>query len=115
MLCVPYNLIKKLDISEKNLHSREELLTNFFEKMKKNTHPNGYKELSVVLTNGEVFKTKSCYSRGDTLKLDVDPFNHPAWKKETTNFINSNNNQVNKFEKRFGAGFFGYGKPSTAN
>lgn len=47
--------------------------------MKKGIHPK-YHEITVVLTNGESFKTRSTYGKpGDSIKLDVDPTIHPAW------------------------------------
>jgi large subunit ribosomal protein L31 len=67
-----------------------------------------YKELKVVLTDGSSFMTRSCYDKGNVLKLDVDPLNHPAWRKENANFVNSNNSQVNRFEKKFGSSAFNY-------
>jgi large subunit ribosomal protein L31 len=80
--------------------------------MKKNIHPESYRELVVVLSNGETFNTKSCYNKSNTLKLDVDPLNHPAWKEKNTNFINTKNDRVNKFEKKFGSGIFDYKESS---
>jgi large subunit ribosomal protein L31 len=78
--------------------------------MKKDIHPNGYKEIEIVLTNGTSFKTRSCYDKSAVLKLDVDPTNHPAWKDKATNFVNTNNNQVGKFERKFGSSVFSYGE-----
>lgn len=73
--------------------------------MKKDIHPE-YNEVTVVLTNGDSFKTKSCYNKADkTIKLDVDPFNHPAWKVTSSNFVNTKNNQVAKFNTKFGNAF----------
>ena len=47
--------------------------------MKKEIHPD-YHEITVVLTDGSEFKTRSTYgSAGDTLRLDIDPKTHPAW------------------------------------
>ncbi len=72
--------------------------------MKKDIHPE-YHEITVVMTNGESFKTRSTYGKkGDKLTLDVDPLTHPAWVggvhiKKT--------GQVEKFNQRFGAFNFG--------
>jgi len=47
--------------------------------MKGEGHPN-YHMITVVMTNGETFQTRSTYgSEGDTLHLDIDPTTHPAW------------------------------------
>ena len=61
-------------------------------------------DVEVHLTTGSVIKIKSCYGKANlVLKLDVDPFNHPAWKKEdTSGFVNTNNNTVATFSKKYG-------------
>ena len=47
--------------------------------MKKNIHPD-YHEITVVMTDGSSFKTRSTLGKaGDTLRLDIDPKSHPAW------------------------------------
>ena len=47
--------------------------------MKPDIHPD-YHEITVVMTDGSSFKTRSTYGKeGDTLTLDVDPKSHPAW------------------------------------
>lgn len=67
--------------------------------MKADIHPD-YHEITVVMTDGSKFKTRSTYGKpGDTLQLDVDPKTHPAWVggvhiKKT--------GQVDKFNQRFG-------------
>jgi large subunit ribosomal protein L31 len=41
--------------------------------MKKNIHPD-YHEITVVMTDGSSFKTRSTLGKaGDTLRLDIDP------------------------------------------
>ena len=46
--------------------------------MKNNIHPD-YHEITVVLTDGQKFTTRSTYGEpGDELKLDIDPSTHPA-------------------------------------
>ncbi|MDR2760699.1 MAG: 50S ribosomal protein L31 [Rickettsiales bacterium] len=69
------------------------------------TNIEGYREVKVILTNGETFVTKSCYGRGDTIKLDVDPFNHPAWRKDSGNLVNVNNDRVTRFQNKHGSVF----------
>ena len=45
----------------------------------------------------------SCYGKeNDTLALDIDPFNHPAWKDDSNSFVNNKDEQISKFKKKFG-------------
>ncbi len=70
--------------------------------MKKGIHPD-YHEITVVMTDGTNFKTRSTWGgAGDTLTLDVDPKSHPAWTGGSTRVVDRG--QVAKFRKRF-AGF----------
>ncbi|MDX2094988.1 MAG: 50S ribosomal protein L31 [Alphaproteobacteria bacterium] len=42
-------------------------------------HPD-YHTITVVMTDGSRFETRSTYGKeGDVLTLDVDPKTHPAW------------------------------------
>ena len=67
--------------------------------MKKDTHPD-YHEISVVMTDGTTFKTRSTYGEpGDTLKLDVDIKTHPAWTG--VHRLLDSGGQLAKFNKRF--------------
>ena len=67
--------------------------------MKKEIHPD-YHEITVVMTDGTSFKTKSTYGKsGDTLKLDIDPASHPAWTGQHR--ILDSGGQVARFNKRF--------------
>ncbi len=67
--------------------------------MKKKIHPD-YHEITVVMTDGTSFKTKSTYGKpGDTLKLDIDPISHPAWTGQHR--ILDSGGQVARFNKRF--------------
>lgn len=69
---------------------------------KENIHPDLH-SVSVVLNDGTEFKVMTTYGKeGDTMKLDIDPTNHPAWKSEQTTFVNTNNDSVAKFKKKFG-------------
>jgi large subunit ribosomal protein L31 len=65
-----------------------------------NLHPN-YKKITVVMTNGETFETRSTY-QNKVLNLDTDIHTHPAWKKTTENYVNLQANEVAKFNKKFG-------------
>jgi large subunit ribosomal protein L31 len=67
--------------------------------MKAGVHPD-YHEITVVMTDGTEYKTRSCYGKpGDTLRLDIDPKSHPAWTG-VYRMIDSGG-QVAKFNKKF--------------
>lgn len=67
--------------------------------MKKDIHPD-YHEITVVLTNGESFTTRSTYGKpGDVIKLDVDPTVHPAWTGVHRTL--DSGGQLSRFQKRF--------------
>ncbi|QNT78576.1 50S ribosomal protein L31 [Entomobacter blattae] len=67
--------------------------------MKNDIHPD-YHEITVIMTDGSEFKTRSCYGKpGDTLRLDVDPKSHPAWTG--VHRLLDTGGQVAKFNKRF--------------
>ncbi|HLD76772.1 MAG TPA: 50S ribosomal protein L31 [Rickettsiales bacterium] len=59
--------------------------------------------VNVVMTDKTKFQILTTYGKeGDTLTLDVDPKNHPAWQEKGQNFVNVNNERVAKFKKKFG-------------
>jgi large subunit ribosomal protein L31 len=67
--------------------------------MKPGIHPE-YHEITVVMTDGSQFKTRSCYGKpGDSLRLDIDPKSHPAWTGQHR--IIDSGGQVAKFNKKF--------------
>lgn len=67
--------------------------------MKKDIHPN-YHEITVVMTDGSEYKTRSTYGQaGDTLRLDIDPKSHPAWTG--VHRLVDSGGQLAKFNKRF--------------
>jgi large subunit ribosomal protein L31 len=67
--------------------------------VKTDIHPD-YHEITVVMTDGSSFKTRSTYGKeGDTLHLDVDSKSHPAWTGGTVQIIERG--QVEKFNRRF--------------
>ena len=67
--------------------------------MKKDIHPD-YHEITVILTDGSEFQTRSTYgSAGDTLRLDIDPKTHPAWTG--VHRLVDTGGQLAKFKKRF--------------
>jgi large subunit ribosomal protein L31 len=68
--------------------------------MKKDIHPD-YHDITVVMTDGTKFSTRSTYGKsGDTLQLDIDPNTHPAWTGGTQRLIDTGG-QVARFNKRF--------------
>ena len=68
--------------------------------MKKDIHPD-YHEITVVMTDGTEFATRSTYGKpGDTLKLDVDPNTHPAWTGGATRIVDTEG-RVARFNRRF--------------
>ncbi|MBS27739.1 MAG: 50S ribosomal protein L31 [Alphaproteobacteria bacterium] len=67
--------------------------------MKKDIHPD-YHEITVLMTDGTEFKTRSTYGEpGDTLRLDIDPKTHPAWTGQHR--LVDTGGQVAKFNKRY--------------
>ena len=73
-------------------------------KVKSSLHPN-YREITVEMTNGTKFKTRSTISN-DLLKLDIDPTTHPAWTKDA-NYVNTKATEVSKFNNKFKGLSFG--------
>ena len=68
--------------------------------MKKDIHPD-YHKITVKLTDGTSFETRSPYGKdGETLKLDIDPISHPAWTGSASKMLDSDG-QVARFNKRF--------------
>ena len=69
--------------------------------MKNEGHPD-YHMITVVMTNGTKFETRSTYGApGDTLQLDIDPTTHPAWTGGGQQLVDRGG-RVSRFNKRFG-------------
>jgi large subunit ribosomal protein L31 len=67
--------------------------------VKPSIHPE-YHTISVIMTDGTEFQTRSCYGKeGDVIRLDIDPKSHPAWTGVQR--IMDTGGQVAKFNKRF--------------
>jgi large subunit ribosomal protein L31 len=67
--------------------------------VKKDTHP-PYHEITVVMTDGTTFKTRSTYGEpGASLQLDIDTKSHPAWTGGQMQIMQRG--QVDKFNKKF--------------
>jgi len=68
--------------------------------MKTDIHPN-YHEITIVMTDGSEFKTRSTWGKeGDVLRLDIDSKSHPAWTG--IHRLNDSGGQMAKFAKKFG-------------
>ena len=68
--------------------------------MKQDTHPD-YHFITVVLTNGESYQTRSTFGKeGATLNLDIDPSTHPAWTGGQQNLLDRGG-RLSKFKKRY--------------
>lgn len=67
--------------------------------MKKDIHPD-YHEISVVMTDGSSFTTRSTWGKpGATMKLDIDPKSHPAWTG--VHRLMDTGGQLAKFKNRY--------------
>jgi large subunit ribosomal protein L31 len=67
--------------------------------MKKDLHPD-YHEITVVMTDGTEFVTRSTYGKpGARMVLDIDPKVHPAWTGQHR--MVDRGSQLAKFNKRF--------------
>lgn len=70
--------------------------------MKQDIHPD-YHEITVIMTDGTEFKTRSTYGTpGASLRLDIDPLSHPAWTGGQQRLVDTGG-QVARFNKRFQA------------
>lgn len=68
--------------------------------MKNDIHPD-YHMITVTLTNGTSFQTRSTYGKeGDNLQLDIDPTTHPAWTGVTGNLLDRGG-RVSRFKDKF--------------
>jgi large subunit ribosomal protein L31 len=73
---------------------------------KADIHPKQH-EVTIQMTDGSKFNIMTTWGKaGETLKLDIDPKNHPAWQDGKTGFVNVNDDRIAKFNKKFG-GFGG--------
>lgn len=81
--------------------------------MKEGIHPD-YHEITVVMTDGTEFKTRSTYGKpGERLQLDVDVLTHPAWTGGSGSLKKTG--QMEKFTNRFKDLGFSSKKPDAAN
>ncbi len=65
-------------------------------------HPTQH-TVEVIMTDGSKFPIQTTWGKeNESLRLDLDPKNHPAWQDKAQNFINANDERVTKFNKKFG-------------
>ena len=70
--------------------------------MKEGIHPD-YHEITVVMTDGSTYKTRSTYGKaGDTLRLEIDSKSHPAWTGGQQKLLDTGG-QLARFNRRFGS------------
>jgi large subunit ribosomal protein L31 len=68
--------------------------------MKSGIHPD-YHPITVVMTDGSKFVTRSTYSKpGATLSLDIDPKTHPAWTGGQQTILDRGG-RVSRFNQKF--------------
>ena len=69
--------------------------------MKAEGHPK-YNMITVVMTDGEEYQMRTTWGKeGETMRLDVDPKSHPAWRgNEATIQVKG---KVKAFEDKFGS------------
>ena len=68
--------------------------------MKEKIHPD-YHTITVVMTDGTSFETKSTWGKeGASLRLDIDPKTHPAWTGVRQSI--DRGGRVQRFRDRFG-------------
>ncbi len=68
--------------------------------MQKDIHPD-YHKITVKMTDGSTYETFSTWGKeGDTMNLDIDPLNHPAWQGGSQQVVERG--QLDKFESKFG-------------
>ena len=81
---------------------RPEFRTFWRKAVKKDIHPD-YHDITVVMTDGKEFKTRSTWGKpGDKLQLDVDVTTHPVWTGGK-NVLLDTDGQLGRFKKRFDA------------
>jgi len=68
--------------------------------MKSDIHPD-YHLVTVVMTDGTEFTTRSCYGKaGDEMRLDIDPTTHPAWTGGQQTLVDRGG-RVSRFKNKY--------------
>lgn len=65
--------------------------------MKKGIHPL-YRPITVVMTDGTTFQTRSCYYKSDRLVLEIDSKSHPFYTGKQT--LVDTAGRVERFNRR---------------
>jgi large subunit ribosomal protein L31 len=69
--------------------------------MKSGIHPE-YHDITVTMTNGETFKTRSTWGKeGDNLQLEIDVNSHPAWTGGGQHILDRGG-RVSRFNQKYG-------------
>lgn len=69
--------------------------------MKKDIHPEK-KVVEVTMNDGTKYNLLMALPNGEeSLKLDVDPTTHPAWKQDGNVHLTDTSGQVSKFKEKF--------------
>ena len=69
--------------------------------MKAGIHPD-YHEITVTMTDGTSFKTRSTWGKqGDNLHLDIDVNSHPAWTGGSQHLVDRGG-RVSRFNQKYG-------------
>lgn len=80
---------------------------------KSDIHPKQHK-ITAKLNDGTDLEIITSYGKeGEVLVLDIDPTNHPAWQEGGKAFINTKDDRVSKFNKKFGNFNFGVKSPTA--
>jgi ribosomal protein L31 len=64
-------------------------------------HPKQHEVVLELSDKSKITVLSSHGKKGELVKLDQDPINHPAWRTENSNFVNPENEMVSKFKKKF--------------
>ncbi|MEM7463141.1 MAG: 50S ribosomal protein L31 [Pseudomonadota bacterium] len=68
--------------------------------MKQDIHPS-YHKITVVMTDGTEFETRSTWgNEGDKMNLDIDPTSHPAWTGGNQQLVDRGG-RVSRFKKKY--------------
>jgi|GEM_PF-3922580 ribosomal protein L31 len=66
---------------------------------RKDIHPK-IQTVSYIMLDGSIAPIASCYSKSEKMILEVDIFNHAAWRSDKQ-YINENVGNVAKFRQKF--------------
>ncbi len=59
--------------------------------------------INVKMTDGSQFQITTTWGKeGETLILDADPKNHPAWRADGKSTVDVNNERISRFNAKFG-------------